>query len=120
MPYPIKDKREKLYMKQKGRCAACNRFCTPFTSTGPGSSPPDLFTADHVIPVNKGGTNKMFNLVGLCRLCNQKKGSSITILRSEDGDSWYKELVQRLKNPRLIICNWKFKPIPRLKINLMV
>lgn len=31
------------------------------------------FSRDHYIPLNKGGTNELENLYGLCKECNQKK-----------------------------------------------
>ena len=34
-------------------------------------------TVDHFIPLYKGGTNRMINLVMLCRDCNREKGSMI-------------------------------------------
>jgi len=34
-------------------------------------------TVDHYIPVKKGGTNDMINLVMMCKDCNLKKGSKI-------------------------------------------
>lgn len=43
-----------------------------------GEIPPeDLATIDHVIPLSKGGSNHVSNLVWSCRKCNEAKGASI-------------------------------------------
>jgi 5-methylcytosine-specific restriction endonuclease McrA len=33
-------------------------------------------TADHVIPLARGGTNELVNLVGACRRCNEQRGGA--------------------------------------------
>lgn len=35
---------------------------------------PSSFTVDHIVPVSKGGTDDLSNLVACCRPCNSKKG----------------------------------------------
>ena len=35
---------------------------------------PASFTVDHIVPVTKGGTEDLSNLVACCRSCNSKKG----------------------------------------------
>ncbi len=52
-------KRTAIYNKNKGRCAICGKFV-----------PYDVFTIDHVIPLAKGGTNKINNLQCTCKTCN--------------------------------------------------
>lgn len=37
----------------------------------------DFDTIDHVIPLYRGGTNSIFNLVPCCRKCNSSKGSKL-------------------------------------------
>lgn len=33
-------------------------------------------TGDHVIPLSRGGTHELQNLVGACRSCNEKRGGA--------------------------------------------
>ena len=64
---PVKEKRRRftankrvvIYNKNKGKCAICGDF-VPF----------DEFTVDHIIPLAKGGTNKLNNLQCTCKTCN--------------------------------------------------
>lgn len=36
---------------------------------------PSSFTVDHIVPVYKGGSDDLSNLVACCRRCNSKKGT---------------------------------------------
>lgn len=58
---------EKSIIKDKsdGRCCHCG-VCLSYN-----------FTIDHVIPLDKGGSNDMGNLVALCVDCNKDKGNYI-------------------------------------------
>jgi len=46
----------------EGRCLYCNNSC-------------DKFAKDHVIPLSKGGSNYIENIVPVCKSCNSSKGS---------------------------------------------
>jgi 5-methylcytosine-specific restriction endonuclease McrA len=51
--------------EEYGRCVYCQ---TLFTLSS--------LTIDHVVPISKGGTNNIHNLVLACRDCNHSKGDS--------------------------------------------
>jgi 5-methylcytosine-specific restriction endonuclease McrA len=60
------DDREGLLDAYQHKCVACNQhedLC-------------GLLTADHVIPVSKGGSHDAFNRQPLCEACNKKKATS--------------------------------------------
>lgn len=66
-----KSKKEKILHKSKGVCAHCGKGLDLAT-----------MTIDHVIPLSKGGTNELKNLVALCEDCNQ--GKSNYVVEPED------------------------------------
>lgn len=56
-----------IYNRCKGRCGICGKFV-----------PYDVFTIDHIVPLEKGGTNAMENLQCAHSWCNYvKRGSSM-------------------------------------------
>lgn len=57
--------------QQDGRCLACGKTAK--------------LTADHVIPLDKGGSNDISNIQGLCKICNSSKGTKSTDYRKEGG-----------------------------------
>lgn len=59
-----KSKRHSVWEKTDGECWYCGSEINPFT-----------FHIDHVVPVAKGGTHHLDNLVPACRPCNMTKGS---------------------------------------------
>lgn len=60
-----------LVKQQGGRCLACGKKTE--------------LTADHVIPLVKGGSNDISNIQGLCRSCNSTKGTKATDHRTGPG-----------------------------------
>lgn len=52
---------EQMLQKVGHRCLACGQESFPMSQ-------------DHIIPIEKGGTNDADNIQPLCLLCNQKKG----------------------------------------------
>lgn len=81
MPENMKQGRHKLYEREcipqetkRFIYNECGHICTHC------GRPMDYikdFTLEHVIPLSKGGTNELCNLVALCEVCNQKKGNHI-------------------------------------------
>lgn len=62
-----RDVKEDILRKSDGVCAHCG---CPVTIG-------DNFTIEHVVPISKGGTNDLVNIVALCRTCNTVKGDCI-------------------------------------------
>ena len=74
------DDRIKIHSKTGGKCAHCG---TEVYIGAPGIiKEENLFTIDHFIPLNKGGSNRMVNLIPLCLPCNEEKGQ--LIVRPQD------------------------------------
>lgn len=59
-----------LLVRDGGECAYCGR---PFGTGLPFSRP----TIDHVVPVSRGGTNALTNLVLACKPCNYAKDAQV-------------------------------------------
>ena len=55
-----------MLLKSKGRCAHCGKVISK-----------DNVTVEHIIPLSKGGSNEMDNLVALCHDCNEDKADFI-------------------------------------------
>lgn len=62
-----RDVKEDILRKSEGVCAHCG--CQVVVG--------DNFTVEHVVPISKGGTNDLVNIVALCRTCNVTKGDGI-------------------------------------------
>ena len=61
------EEKQQILQKTNGKCAKCGRAL----KIG------DNFTKDHYIPLDKGGTNEMVNLIPLCYDCNQQKSNAV-------------------------------------------
>jgi hypothetical protein len=57
---------------QGGRCAYCGVDIRIFRKDG---ADPLYATVDHLIPLSKGGPDRVENTLGACRRCNRSKGS---------------------------------------------
>lgn len=58
--------RKKILLKTNCRCAACGDKLDMVRHT-----------IDHIIPISRGGTNDMENLIGLCKICNEYKDNLV-------------------------------------------
>ena len=58
--------KQKILAKSAGRCAKCGISLTEKTAT-----------VEHVIPLDKGGSNEFSNLVALCKKCNEFKDNLV-------------------------------------------
>jgi len=63
--YLAREVRAVVWDRCGGRCVYCGRAMNPFRD----------FTVDHVVPVHRGGSDDLSNLVGSCRHCNFAKGA---------------------------------------------
>lgn len=66
--------KQEVLQKSRGRCAHCGKKL----KVGKDMT----FTLDHVIPISKGGSNDLSNLVGLCETCNTNKGDDVVDINS--------------------------------------
>lgn len=64
-----KRRRNKLYQEQDGLCHWCKKDMRDDVP----EDHPDRVTLDHVMPISKGGTNDLSNLVAACFACNQER-----------------------------------------------
>ena len=58
--------KEHVLKKSKGRCCHCGKSLDKYA-----------MTMDHYIPLSKGGTNDLTNIVALCYDCNQDKDNKV-------------------------------------------
>lgn len=57
--------------RQEGQCLYCS-----VRMTAPGRDRPTSLQWDHVVPLSRGGTHSIGNLIAACRNCNLSKGRS--------------------------------------------
>ena len=65
----------KVLKKSNGKCARCGREV--FIGYKGHIEDENLFTIDHFIPLNRGGSNRMINLVPMCFPCNEEKSDLV-------------------------------------------
>jgi len=68
--------RRDLYRAQIGRCRYCDR---PMKLARRLKGDPRECTIDHVVPLSRGGTFDLDNLVAACRECNIEKGQRLAV-----------------------------------------
>jgi 5-methylcytosine-specific restriction endonuclease McrA len=61
---------------QYDRCPMCRRLWIEIPPLPTGAS---VITADHIVPISKGGSNSIENIQPLCYSCNSKKGAKVSI-----------------------------------------
>lgn len=92
--YFDRDMKRKIIKKSDERCAHCGKPISVKT-----------MTVEHVIPISKGGTNELENLVALCECCNKEKSNKVVNasyypwLRVEHSDSIHSEISRYTDNP---------------------
>lgn len=57
------------WQQQEGACVYCGASLLPYKKRH--------ISLDHVIPLSKGGTNRLDNVVWCCHTCNSRKGDRI-------------------------------------------
>lgn len=73
--------RQSVHDRSKGRCHYCGRQKR-------------LLTVDHVVPLSRGGTWHITNLVGACSECNSLKGNM-------SADEFLRDVLPRILARRL-------------------
>lgn len=54
-------------------------YCELEFNTGVNSNNAGIKTRDHIIPLNKNGKHKEYNMVAACRWCNEEKGNLLLV-----------------------------------------
>ncbi len=62
-----------LWIYQMGLCYYCEQSLEP-AGEELGDLYPHNAEIDHLVPLSKGGSNDLYNLVVACRGCNREKG----------------------------------------------
>ena len=79
--YISQEKRQAVFARDNYTCQYCG-CCDDYVQ----------LEIDHIIPVSRGGTNDMGNLITACRICNNAKGKKILC------DEKLKELADKINS----------------------
>lgn len=76
------DEKKEMLKRTKGVCAHCGKTLTVGTKD---------CTAEHIVPISKGGKNEKNNLICMCKKCNLDKGNDIV------PPNWYNYITEEEK-----------------------
>jgi len=79
-----------LHKEHSGYCCHCNLLTTLYRPCSGETHPPDMATAEHIVPRSQGGTDSKCNLELACRRCNFVRGNSYPVAR-------FRHLIEKLK-----------------------
>lgn len=68
------------YIEQEKLCYWCGVRCHRYRNSEDPTLRHTSFTLDHIVPRGQGGTNDLWNLVGACWGCNDKRNRGIAII----------------------------------------
>lgn len=67
--------RQEVFAETDRHCVYCGRSETAICNGMPHNGDKKNFlTVDHIIPVSSGGSNKAWNLITACAICNSRRG----------------------------------------------
>lgn len=79
------ERRRAMYEQARGRCAVCGERLDPAD-----------FTVDHIVPLCRGGSDRLENLQPTHRACNRRKGA-LTMVEWERHQStaWIEAILRK-------------------------
>lgn len=94
-------KRDRIYRRDGRQCLYCGRHCSSKIGR-----PWERASLDHVIPLERGGTNAASNLVLACRGCNARRRDlpildylGLVARTDAQFEAWVAKLARRLSAP---------------------
>lgn len=91
--YITKAEKRVILAKSKCKCSHCGKLIELGKN----------FSVEHVIPLSRGGSNDLDNLVGLCKDCNKTKGNFL-LCSSKEISSYYSKLTPNAMSSLLKYC----------------